>query len=139
MGKRNRDVQQKLREIIREAVRTAHNLPPTGTRPRSWGSTMPDYVREVSESYGYDSARIGRITPDNGAIDRLDAVCAAMASNELRPLDRELLWAVGQRTPWKLITGRHGFSREWGWKLHDRALITFGIVLASTAKVREAA
>ena len=135
---KHRDIHESLKAIIREAVRTQHNLPATGTRPASWGSTMPDYVREVSESYGYDSARIGRITPTADQITRLDMVCAAMASHELTPRDRALLWAVGSRTPWGKIAARHGMDRTTLWRQHDRALVTFGLRLANIG-VKEAA
>lgn len=131
MPKITRDIHESLKAIIREAVRTQHNLPATGCKPASWGSTMPDYVREVSESYGYDSARIGRITPTAAQIDRLDMVCAAMATRELTDRDRALLWAVAARTPWGKIAGRLGMDRTTLWRQHDRALVTFGIRLAN--------
>jgi hypothetical protein len=134
-----RDIHENLKAIIREAVRTQHNLPPTGCRPASWGSTMPDYVREVSESYGYDSARIGRITPTADQITRLDMVCAAMATPLLTARDRDLLWAVAARAPWKAICAKHGMSRTWINRLHARALVTFGVELANTGKQRRAA
>lgn len=134
-----RDIHESLKAIIREAVRTQHNLLATGTRPASWGSTMPDYVREVSESYGYDSARIGRVTPTNEQITRMDFVLIAMASPRLTPRDRELLWAIASRTPWKKICMKHGMGRTWINKLHARALVTFGVELANIGTQRRAA
>lgn len=138
MPKISRDIHENLKAIIREAVRTQHNLPATGCKPASWGSTMPNYVREVSESYGYDSARIGRIAPTAAQIDRLDMVCAAMATRELTDRDRALLWAVAARTPWGKIASRYGMDRTTLWRQHDRALVTFGIRLANLGQ-KEAA
>lgn len=131
MPKITRDIHESLKAIIREAVRTEHNLPATGCYPAGYRSTMPEYVREVAESYGYDSAKIGRITPTAAQIDRMLMVQQAISSRELTPRDRALLWAVAARTPWGKIAGRLGMDRTTLWRQHDRALVTFGIRLAN--------
>lgn len=130
MGKRNHDIIGTLKKLVREALITDYNLPAHGTRPSAYRSTMPDYMRDVAESYGYDTAKIGRVTPSKDEIDRRDQVLFAMANPELSPEERHIIWAVAARTPWGKIAARHGMARETMWRRHDRAIAKFGVVWA---------
>lgn len=136
---KHRDIHESLKAIIREAVKTDRNLPSNHCRPAGYRSSAPDYVRDVQEAYGYDMARIGRITPAAEQISRMYMVEDAMMSPLLSPRDRLILWAVAARTPWKKICGSLGMGRTWINKLHDRALVTFGVELANLGTQRRAA
>jgi hypothetical protein len=135
----NRDWQKPIKRLLREAWATQHNLPRTGTRPAGYGSTMPDYVRDVAESYGYDAAMIGRVAPTAAAIDRLDMALAAMASPGLDPFDRRLLWARAADVAWKKIELRERRNRSSLWRVYDRALAEFALRIIETERRRAAA
>lgn len=124
---KKRDWQTAIKKLIREAVTTMHNLPPTGTRPGGYGSTMPDIVRDISEAYGYDAIVIGRVAPTAAQISRLDMVLAAMASPDLDPESRSILWARAAGVRWGLLERKHKKSRATLWRLYDRALAEFAL------------
>jgi hypothetical protein len=135
----NRDWQKPIKRLLREAWATQHNLPRTGTRPAGYGSTMPDYIRDVAESYGYDAATIGRITPTAEQIDRLDMVLAAMAQADLDSLGRALLWLRAANLPWKNAERKHKMSRVRLWRLYERALAEFALTIIERDREKRAA
>lgn len=124
---KKRDWQESVKKMIREAVTTMHNLPATGTRPGGYGSTMPDIVRDMSEAYGYDAVVIGRVAPTAAQIDRLDIVLQAMASPDLDPESRSILWARGANVRWGKLERVHKKSRMSLWRIYDRALAEFAL------------
>lgn len=129
-----RDWQKPIKRLLREAWITQVNLPATGTRPGGYGSTMPDYVRDISESYGYDTATIGRITPTAAQIDRLDLVLLAMGSPNLDPFGRHLLWARAANVGWKTVVGKRGMARSSLTRAYDKALAEIALRIIETER-----
>lgn len=125
------DWQKTIKRLLREAWITQNNLPRSGTRPAGYGSTMPDYIRDVSESYGYDAATIGRITPTAAQIDRLDMVLRAVASQNLEPIARTLVWARAANIPWKKIKPKHTMARSGLARVYDHALAEIALRLVA--------
>jgi hypothetical protein len=49
---------------------------PISTMPRGFTSNMPDYVRDYSEAYGYEIARLNMWRPNSKQIERMDEAFA---------------------------------------------------------------
>lgn len=130
-----RDWQKSVKKLIREAVTTLHNLPATGTKPGGYGSTMPDIVRDISEAYGYDAVTIGRVTPTASQIDRLDTVLAAMASPNMTPEERSVVWARAANVRWGKLERVHKKSRMSLWRIYDRGLAEFALRLIERERI----
>jgi len=107
---------------LEEAARTMRFVPdPPGSRPRGYGSSWPDYVRDPWHAYGYHAAR-AQIVPSAAEIDRMDEVLEWLAW--LDPVDAKIVWfrAAGMR--WAQLGRKVKLSRSSCWRRWAAGLIT---------------
>ncbi len=96
-----------LVERLEEAGRTLLALPHTGPSTRLVQSGM-EWVRDASESYGHERARLRPAVPGAAQITRMDQ---ALGWISLIPLDKYVLRrVVGARSLVHPMTGRHLFT-----------------------------
>ncbi|MCP4328386.1 MAG: hypothetical protein GY791_08120 [Alphaproteobacteria bacterium] len=125
MSPGSREVVVRLREAAETIarLRAGPNLRPAGYR-----SSMPDYVRDAVESYGYDRAESRPAIPSPREIDRMDEAFGWLPLIEDRD-QRRLVLARAFRVRWAALRPRFGMlSIRRLRQLHDKGIAD--IVLA---------
>ena len=63
---------REIEDRFEEAAYTLKRLPnPTGSGPRGYGKSWPEYVHEAKDAYGYHEVQM-RVVPSAAAIQRMD-------------------------------------------------------------------
>ncbi len=124
--------------LLREAFVTARTCRERGTWPAGFRSNMPAYIHEYFEAYGLERAQVGTLPPSAQALDRLDAVCAAMAHRTLNDYERELLWLRAGKVHWKDIVKRRYIPERTLRRHYSDALTAFAIRYVAMERERAA-
>lgn len=120
---RKSDYQQQLEMMIREALRTLHGLPNIGLAPAQFRSCMPEIVRSIRDmDYAPETTKVVRFGATRAAISRLDRILVAVSGADLTELQRDIVWARGKRTPFKVIAMEQGISTRTARRHHSNAL-----------------
>lgn len=118
---------QEIRWRLEEAADTLRRLP----RPREYGalkggrSSMPDYVRDAMEAYGWSEAKAPRVPPPAAAIDRLDEVLLWM--RWLPASEARLVWMRAVRINWKRVSEEFECDRTTAWRRWTAALMAIAM------------
>ncbi len=116
MGKWTLDM---VAERFREAVETAHRLPPV--KVQGYFNTWPDIKREAQEIYT-DPDRVLRFPPTPEAIDRMEETMRWVLW--LMEEERHLVWMRAEEWAWKDIARRFACDRTTAWRRWQKALQT---------------
>ncbi len=122
----SKQVKERLRDAAHtiRRLRSGPNLWPAGYR-----SSMPDYVRDAVESYGYGTATVRPAIPSPREIDEMDEAFGwlpMIADNDQRRL--VLARAFGVR--WAVLRTRFGMrSMRRLQQLHDKGLAEITLTL----------
>lgn len=106
---------------IEEAADTMIRLPLV-LPPKEPTCLWPFVIRDFWEAYGWESARLPRIPPSPGAIDRMDEVMDWLA--QLPVKEGSIVWARANHMPWKTICARLQIGRTTAWSWWVAALMT---------------
>lgn len=109
-----------VRAWLKEAMETLARMPmPPGGIPNGSQSGMPDVVREVAQSYGWQATRVPVVRPSADEIDRLD-FCLEWLGWLLEPKDRIIIVGVAlglhYRAIGRILMRSHTWVRD-----HDQA------------------
>lgn len=118
-----------------EAAQTLRRLPHTGYYPSMKTSSWPEIVQSVHTAYGYDAARMPRITPTPQAITRMEETFEWL--RWLEPDDARIVWLRGEGVRWKPICYRVGLSRSQAWRHWVAAMILIANRLNAGAPKRQ--
>lgn len=118
---------------MEEAARTLRRLPnPTGSGPRGYGSSWPDYVREAKHAYGYHEARMRVVPSARDISDMEEALGWLMLVSD--PDDRRIVWMRAEGRRWQAVQGAVGLSRSAAWRRWTAALLTIARALSRTER-----
>lgn len=112
-----------IRARLEEAADTLRRLP----YPREYAalkggqSTMPEYVRNAVEAYGYNDAEPPKIRPSAEAIDRMDEALGWL--RWLPEQDARLVWMRAMRIGWKRISAEFHIDRTTAWRYYTAAIM----------------
>jgi hypothetical protein len=117
-----------VEERLLEAADVLRRMP--GARVQGYFSTWPSVLYEFSDLIGQEPRRLRCLPPSAAEISHMEATLAWIGW--LDPALGKLVWARAERSPWRLICWRFGFSRatanrrwEYGlsiiaWRLNGR-------------------
>ncbi len=124
---------EQVAECFREAVLTAHRLPPV--QVQGYFNTWPAVLRQPWETFSGDDV-LYRFPPDPAAIDRMDEAMGWVVW--LAEEDRHLVWMRADGYRWRDICGRIGCDRTTAWRRWQRALVTVAVQLnAASTPINE--
>ncbi len=101
---------------------------PTGSGPKGFGSSWPDYVRSRFTAYGTEAARV-RVIPSPKEIQMMEDTIGWLMllksdDEEKDSVDRRIVWMRAERQPWRYICSHVGLSRAQANRRWAAALIT---------------
>lgn len=103
-----------------EAVYTLRRLP--AVRVTGYFNSWPGHLRTVAEKIYEAKEPLKLPPPSANKVTRmeecLDWICKLEDETE-----RLLVWMRAERTPWKIICRRVGFSRTKAWRIYTMALL----------------
>ena len=110
-----------IEDRFEEAAWVLRRLPhPSGSGPRGYGSSWPDYVREARHAYGYHEARM-RVIPSAAEIGRMEEAIGWL--RWLDPVDARIVWRRAEGWRWRQVAALAGCSRQHAWRRWVAALV----------------
>jgi hypothetical protein len=123
---------REIEDRFEEAAITLRRLPnPTGSGPRGYGQSWPDYVQEAQHAYGYTEVRI-RIVPSAAEIQRMDECIEWL--RWLDPDDAKIVWLRAEGKRWRQVCIYVGCVRQTAWRRWAAALLTVAKHLTANEK-----
>lgn len=146
MARRDKPLtRDEIEDRLEEAALTLRRSPsPTGSGPKAYGSSWPEFVREWRHAYGYHEATM-KVIPNAAEIQRMEDALEWLrlldgAGDEQRAADdRRIVWMRADGFRWRQIQKRVGLSRSQCWRRWASALITLERRLANQARGRRVA
>ena len=113
---------REIEDRFEEAAYTLKRLPnPTGSGPRGYGKSWPEYVHEAKDAYGYHEVQM-RVVPSAAAIHRMDECIDWLRL--LAPEEARIVWMRAEGARWRQVCIRAGCVRSTAWRRWAAALLT---------------
>ncbi|MCC5960559.1 MAG: hypothetical protein JJU08_14600 [Rhodobacteraceae bacterium] len=129
---------REIEDRLEEAALTLRRLPaPSGSGPKGYGNSWPEFVRDARHAYGYHEARM-RVIPNAGEIARMEETIGWLLLIA-HPDDRRIVWMRAEGWRWKPICWRFGVSRTTAWQRWTAALLTIRKSLTYNIKLHQGA
>jgi hypothetical protein len=126
---------REIEDRLEAAALTLRRLPdPSGSGPKGYGSSWPDYVRDARHAYGYHEARM-RIVPSAQEIAQMEEAIGWLARLSC-PDDRHILWMRADGYRWKAICWRLGMARATAWRRWSAGILTISKSMEYNDKTR---
>jgi hypothetical protein len=104
------------------AALTLRRLPnPTGSGPRGFGQSWPEYVNEAKHAYGYHETRV-RVIPSAADIKKMEECIDWLRF--LHPDDARIVWLRAEGRRWREVCIQAGCVRQTAWRRWVAALQT---------------
>lgn len=81
---------EEVRERILQACRTLRALPDQERKFQTLANSWPDFIREISEAYGYDEERLPKFRPSPADVS--DCLIALQWARAIPKRDFKLIW-----------------------------------------------
>lgn len=113
---------REIEDQFENAAVTLRRLPnPSGSGPKGFGKSWPEYVHDARQAYGYDEVRM-RVVPSARDIQRMeDCICWL---SFLDPEDARIVWLRAEGVRWRQVCIRAGVVRSTAWRRWAASLLT---------------
>jgi hypothetical protein len=113
---------REVEDRMEEAALTLRRLPdPAGSRPRGYGASWPDYVRDARHAYGWHEAQM-RVIPSAREIARMEEAIGWLGW--LAPEDARIVWLRAEGWRWRQVCIRAGCVRQTAWRRWSAGILS---------------